>query len=77
MNMIQKVCFEDAATSAMGEAFDQACKSLRIFGSACIVREVVAKRIINVANNGEREPAHLHEQALKALGIEDTSMLLA
>ena len=28
---IQDVWFDDAATSAMGEAFDQACQSLRIF----------------------------------------------
>ena len=27
MNMIQNVWFDDAATSAMGEAFDQACTS--------------------------------------------------
>ena len=79
MNVIpsQDVWFDDAATLAMGEAFDQACQSLRIFGSACLVREIVAKRIISVAKDGEREPTRLHEQALKASGIEDTSMLLA
>ena len=30
---IQNVWFDDAATLAMGEAFDNACKSLRNFGS--------------------------------------------
>ena len=44
MNMIQKVWFGDAATSAMGEAFDQACKSLRNFGSA--VPAIIADLII-------------------------------
>jgi hypothetical protein len=73
---IEDVAFDDAATLAMGEAFDNACKSLRNFGSACIVREIIAKRIINVAKDGERDPTRLHEQALKALGIEDTSMLV-
>ena len=34
---IQNVAFDDTATSAMGEAFDKACKSLRNFGSACTV----------------------------------------
>ena len=29
---IQNVAFDDTATSAMGEAFDKACKSLRSFG---------------------------------------------
>ena len=44
MNMIQNVWFDDAATSAMGEAFDQACKSLRNFGSA--VPAIIADLII-------------------------------
>ena len=60
----------------MGKAFDQACKSLQDFGSACTVREIIAKRIVAVARNGERDPARLHEQALLALGIEETSMLV-
>jgi tartrate dehydratase beta subunit/fumarate hydratase class I family protein len=68
--------FADAATLAMGEAFDRACKSLRNFGSACTVREIIAKRIIDAAKNGERDPARLHEQALIPFGIEDMSMLV-
>ena len=55
--------FDDAATLAMGEAFDRVCKSLRNLGSA--VREITATRIIELAKNGERDPAHLYEQALK------------
>ena len=70
------IWFDDTATSAMGEAFDKACKSLRSFGTACTVREIIAKRIIAVATNGERDPARLRDQALLALGIEETSMLV-
>ena len=73
---IQNVAFGDTATSAMGEAFDKACKSLRSFGTACTVREIIAKRIVAVARNGERDPARLHEQALIPFGIEDMSMLV-
>ena len=68
--------FDDAATLAMGEAFDRACKSLRNFGSACTAREIIATRIIEAAENGERDPARLHEQALIPFGIEDMSMLV-
>ena len=60
----------------MGEAFDRACKSLRNFGSACTVREIIAKRIIDAAKSGERDPARLHAQALIPFGIEDMSMLV-
>jgi hypothetical protein len=60
--------FDDAATSAMGAAFDNACRSLGDFGSA--VPEIVANRIIAAAQVGEREAARLCEQAFKNLGIE-------
>jgi hypothetical protein len=73
---IQNVAFDDTATSAMGEAFEKACRSLRSFGTVCTVRETIAKRIIAVARNGERDPARLHEQALIPFGIEDMSMLV-
>ena len=71
---IQNVAFDDAATLAMGEAFDKACKSLRNFGSA--VPAIIANRIIAAAKDGERDPTRLYEQALKAFGINDTSMLV-
>ena len=74
--LIKNSGFDDAATLAMGEAFDRACKSLRNFGTGCTVREIIATRIIEAAENGERDPVHLHQQALLALGIEETSMLV-
>ena len=72
---IQYVEFDDTATSAMGEAFDRACKSILNSGSTDTVREIIARRIIAAAKNGERDPARLHEQALIPFGIEDMSML--
>ena len=73
---IQNVCFDDAATSAMSEAFDRACKSLQNSGSVKKAREIIAKRIIEAAKNGERDPVRLQEQALIPFGIEDMSMLV-
>jgi hypothetical protein len=69
---IQDVWFDDAATLAMGEAFDRACKSLRNLGSA--VPEIIAYLIIQAAKSGERDPASLYGQALKAFRIEEMSM---
>jgi hypothetical protein len=67
---IRVASFDDAATLAMGEAFDRACKSLRNIGSA--VREITANRIIELAKNGERNPAHLCEEALKTFVNRDS-----
>ena len=75
INSINDVSFDDAATSAMGEAFNKACKSLRNLGSTSGVREIVAKRIIDAAKNGERNPTRLREHALIPFGIEDMSMV--
>ena len=69
----QNVWFDAAATLAMGEAFDNACKTLQNFGSA--VPAIIADLIIAAAKNGERHPGRLYEQVLKAYGIDDTSML--
>jgi hypothetical protein len=66
---IKNVWFDDAATSAMGEAFDNACKSLRNFGFA---PEIIANLIIAAATDG-RNFSRL-EQALKAFGVADKSM---
>jgi hypothetical protein len=76
MNVIpsQNVWFDDAATLAMGETFDQACKSLGNLGSA--VPPIIANLIIAAAKNGERDPGRLYQQVLKAYGIDDMSMLL-
>jgi hypothetical protein len=73
---IQYDSFDDAATLAMGEAFDRACFALRRFGSVVTAREMIAKRIIGAARNGERDPIRLCEQALIPVGIEDMSMLV-
>ena len=74
-NRIQNVWFDDAATSAMGAAFDRACASLKNFGSA--VPTIIAEQIIAAAKNGERDSDRLYEQALKAFAfaIVDASML--
>jgi len=74
---IQDVAFDDETTFAMGVAFDQACSSLRHLGYADKVRELIAKRIIEAAINGERDPIRLHSQALMGFGIDDVSMPVA
>ena len=70
-HLIQDVSFDEHATRAMGEAFDQACGALGNFGAAVTVREIIAKRIVETAKIGERDPSCLCRQALNALGIDE------
>ena len=66
------IWFDDTATSAMGEAFDRACKSFRNCGSA--VPEIIANLIIQAAKNGERDADRLYEEVSKSFGIEEMSV---
>jgi hypothetical protein len=74
---IQDLSFDDEAARAMGAAFDQACVSLRHLAHADKVREIIAKRIIEAAINGERDPIRLHSQALMGFSMDDVSMPVA
>ena len=64
------VVFNDLATQVMGEAFDAACKELHDKGQPAIVYEVIAKRIIDAAKKGERDPVRLRNAGLAALGFD-------
>jgi hypothetical protein len=66
--------FDDKAIRAMGAAFDQACRSLRHFAHFDRVPELVAKRIIEAAKNGERDPIRLHWQAVRGFSFDEVSM---
>ena len=60
--------FDDSATKVMGEAFDAACKGLDNAGQHTPVYETIAKRIIEAAKSGERDPEKLRDWALTAFG---------
>ena len=62
--------FDDQATQILGEAFDGACKELHDKGQPTIVYEVIAKRIIDAAKKGERDPVRLRNAGLAALGFD-------
>jgi hypothetical protein len=67
--MPRRGVFDDATTRIMGEAFDAACKELHDTGQPFVVHEVMAKRIIAAARNGERDVTRLRDAALSALGV--------
>lgn len=54
----------------MGAAFDKACETLHDVGQPDIVKEIITRRIVEVAQTGERDPDRLCARALLALGIK-------
>ena len=60
--------FDAEATQALGKAYDIACRSLHPNGQPPVVQEILAKKIIEVAQRGERDPDRLAAIALANLG---------
>lgn len=67
--LFREASFDPETTRVMGEAFERACNTLGNSGQPVIVREIIAKRILQVARDGERNPDELCERALKALSL--------
>ncbi len=62
--------FDPEATRAMGLAFENACRSLGLAGRADAATEVVARKIIELAQRGERDADVLHSRALEELDLQ-------
>jgi hypothetical protein len=60
--------FDAEATQKLGEAYDIACRSLHPKGRRPVYQEILAKKIIEAAQRGERDPNRLAAIALGILG---------
>lgn len=60
--------FDDEATQILGRAYDIACRSLHPKGQPPVVQETLAKKIVEAAQYGERDPDRLAAIALSILG---------
>ena len=60
--------FDAEETRALGEAYDIACRSLHPNGPPPVVQQTLARKIIDLAQRGERDPDRLAATALTNLG---------
>lgn len=68
------VSFDPEAIEAMGAAYEEVCKELGLARKKNDrVTEIVALKIFEAAQSGERDPGKLRDGALDALGIQDRS----
>lgn len=61
--------FDDAETRNLGKAYDIACRSIHPQGKPPVVQELLAKKIIEVAARGERDPERLAAAALELVSV--------
>jgi hypothetical protein len=68
LEMFRSAAFDPETVKTLCDAFEKARKSLHDTGQPSIVNEVIAERLISLAQQGERDPDQLCERALSALG---------
>lgn len=59
--------FDPDLAKAMGTAFEMACRSLRDTDHASLLQEITARKIVELAEHGERDPDALCVRSLDAL----------
>jgi hypothetical protein len=63
--------FEPEAVICMARAYESALLALRLTDRQDLLTEIVAKKIIEIAETGERDPDRLRDRALEEIGHED------
>lgn len=67
IRLLQHSAFEPEMIAVMSAAFEQACRELGLAATEDPLREIVARKIIECAQTGERNQERLCDCALKAL----------
>jgi hypothetical protein len=63
--------FGPSDIQAMSMALDDVCEALNITDGQKAAREVIAQRIIALAQQGERSPTRLRDRVLRDSGFSD------
>jgi hypothetical protein len=61
--------FDADVTALVCQAFDKTCRALHDTGQPESVKEIIAKRIIEIAGRGERDTGKMCEAALTSIGL--------
>jgi hypothetical protein len=64
--------FDPEETAAMTAAYAKVCELMRDWGQPDAIKDAIAKRIIEAASRGERDPDEICDCALKSLGFVET-----
>jgi hypothetical protein len=64
----QEAVFSPEEITAITKAFEAALQGLGLINRSDLVAETVARKIIELARTGERDPDRLCEQVLKSYG---------
>jgi hypothetical protein len=68
---LKEATFDPEAIKAMSAAFEAVCESLQLLNRSDPIREIVSRKVIEVAGTGERDPERICELVLLALKESD------
>ena len=64
---MQEGVFDPSAIEAMTTAYLAVCESLRLASRTDPLTEIIARKVIEIASTGERDPARIRDLTLLAL----------
>jgi hypothetical protein len=64
---LKEAAFDPQAIEAISAAFEAVCASLQLVDRSDPVAEIVARKVIEVAGTGERDPVRIRDLVLLAL----------
>lgn len=70
VQLFQEAAFGPELTRVMSEAFERATRSLHDTGQPDLIKEIMAKRIIDAVRRGVRDPGELCMEATRSLGTK-------
>ena len=69
--LFQNLSFDPEQVTAVNQAYDLACQTLQNIGQLEVDREIIAGRILEAAESGERDAYKLCERAIHGLTAFD------
>jgi hypothetical protein len=75
-SFLKEAAFDPETIHAMSEALETACQALETRNNPNIGREIIAKKIIEVALDGDCDPARLRDAALRAVAASNGGLPL-
>ena len=66
---VGSVTYDPETVQVMSQAYESVLKELHDSGQPELVREIIAKRIVELTAMGEREPRRLCDTVLSELGL--------
>jgi hypothetical protein len=64
---LKEATFDPQAIEAMSAAFEAVCESLHLADRSDPMTEIVARKVIEIAGTGERDPVRIRDVLLLAL----------